>query len=43
MKEANKDQHGLAINIMKFQYFNLDFFNCQEIVLYETLVVLGGI
>ena len=39
----NNDKHGLAINILKFQYFNLDFFNCQEIVLYETLVVLGGI
>ena len=43
MKEANKDQHGLAINIIKFQYFNLEFFNCQEIVLYETIMVLGGI
>ena len=43
MKEANKDQHGLAINIMKFQYYNLEFFNCQEIVLYETIIVLGGI
>ena len=39
----NKDKHGLAINILKFQYFNFKFFNCQEIVLYETLVVLGGI
>lgn len=39
----NNDKHGLAINIMKFQYFNFDFFNCQEIVLYETLMVLGGI
>ena len=43
MKEEKKDKHGLAINIMKFQYFNFQFFNCQEIVLYETLVVLGGI
>ena len=42
MNEGN-DKHGLAINIIKFQYYNLDFFNCQEIVLYETLVVLGGI
>ena len=39
----NNDKHGLAINILKFQYFNFEFFNCQEIVLYETLVVLGGI
>ena len=38
----NKDKHGLAINILKFQYFNFEFFNCQEIVLYETLMVLGG-
>lgn len=42
MKERNIDKHGLAINIMKFQYFNFEFFNCQEIVLYETLMVLGG-
>ena len=40
---ANNDKHGLAINIIKFQYFNLEFFNCQEIVLYETIMVLGGI
>jgi len=39
----NKDKHGLAINILKFQYYNFEFFNCQEIVLYETLMVLGGI
>lgn len=39
----NNDKHGLAINIIKFQYFNLEFFNCQEIVLYETIIVLGGI
>lgn len=39
----NKDKHGFAINILKFQYYNFEFFNCQEIVLYETLVVLGGI
>ena len=38
----NKDKHGLAINIKKFQCFNFEFFNCQEIVLYETLMVLGG-
>lgn len=38
----NKDKHGLAINILKFQCFNFEFFNCQEIVLYETLMVLGG-
>lgn len=38
----NKDKHGLAINILKFQYYNFEFFNCQEIVLYETLIVLGG-
>ena len=43
MKKRNIDKHGLAINIMKFQYFNLEFFNCQEIVLYETIIVLGGI
>jgi len=39
----NNDKHGLAINILKFQYFNFEFFNCQEIVLYETIIVLGGI
>ena len=39
----NNDKHGLAINILKFQYYNFEFFNCQEIVLYENIVVLGGI
>ena len=43
MKEKNIDKHGLAINILKFQYYNFEFFNCQEIILYETLMVLGGI
>ena len=39
----HNDNHGLAINILKFQYYNFEFFNCQEIILYETLMVLGGI
>lgn len=38
-----KDKHPLAINILKYQTYNFEFFNCQEIVLYETLIVLGGI
>lgn len=42
MKEKNIDKHGLSINILKFQYYNFEFFNCQEIILYETLMVLGG-
>lgn len=37
------DNHPLAVNCRKFQYYNFDFFSCQEIVLFETLVVLGGI
>ena len=37
------DHHPLAVNCLKFQYYNFDFFSCQEIVLFETLVVLGGI
>ena len=39
----NKDKHGFAINILKFKYYNFEFFNCQAIILYETLMVLGGI
>ena len=38
----NNDKHGLAINILKFQYYNPNYFNCQEVVLFETLIVLGG-
>jgi hypothetical protein len=38
----NNDKHGLAINILKFQYYNSNYFNCQEVVLFETLIVLGG-
>ena len=37
------DNHPLAVNCLKFQYYNFDFFSCQEIVLFETLIVLGGI
>lgn len=37
------NSHPLAINIRKFQIYNFDFFTCQEVVLFETLVVLGGI
>ena len=43
MGEKHKDKHGLAINILKYQYYNFDFFNCQEVVLFETIVVLGEI
>ena len=39
----HNDNHGLAINILKYQHYNFEFFNCQEIILYETLMVLGGI
>ena len=39
----NNDKHGLAINIIKYQFYNFNFFCCQEVILYETLVVLGGI
>ena len=38
-----KDVHPLSINILKYQYYNFDFFNCQEVVLFETIVVLGGV
>lgn len=37
------DNHPLAVNCLKFQYYNFDFFSCQEIILFETLIVLGGI
>ena len=37
------DKHPLAVNVLKFQYYNFDFFSCQEIILFETLVVVGGI
>jgi hypothetical protein len=36
-------KHPLAINILKYQAYNFEFFSCQEIILFETLVVLGGI
>ena len=37
------NNHPLAINSQKFQYYNFDFFSSQEILLFETLIVLGGI
>ena len=39
----NKDSHAMAVNVIKFQYYNFKFMECREIVLFETLIVLGGI
>ena len=43
MGEKHKDKHGLAINILKFQYYNFKFMDCREIIIFETLIVVGGI
>ncbi|WP_339660033.1 hypothetical protein [Croceibacter atlanticus] len=36
-----KDTHPLAINIQKLQRYNYDYFNCEEVVLFEYLVIKG--
>ena len=40
--QKNKEKFPLAINILKYQVYNFKLFNCQEVVLYETLVILAG-
>lgn len=42
MKQFKKeDIHPLAINIQKLQRYNYDFFNCEEVVFFEYMVVKG--
>lgn len=43
MGEKHNDKHALAINILKFQYYNFKFMDCREIIIFETLIVVGGI
>lgn len=40
-KIKKKDTHPLAINVLKFQRYNFDFFNCEEVVFFEYIVVKG--
>jgi len=42
MKKFKKeDTHPLAINILKLKRYNYDFFNCEEVVFFEYIVVKG--
>ncbi|HAT65208.1 MAG TPA: hypothetical protein DCS66_11495, partial [Flavobacteriaceae bacterium] len=42
MKKFKKeDTHPLAINIQKLQRYNYDYFNCEEVVFFEYIVVKG--
>lgn len=36
-----EDKHPLAINALKLQRYNFNYFNCEEVVLFEYLVVKG--
>lgn len=36
-----EDKHPLAINALKLQRYNFSFFDCEEVVLFEYLVVKG--
>ena len=40
-KLKKKDKHPLAINILKLNRYNYDFFNCEEVVFFEYMVVKG--
>lgn len=40
-KFKKKDKHPLAINILKLNRYNYDFFNCEEVVFFEYIVVKG--
>lgn len=42
MKAFKKvDKHPLAINVLKLGRYNFDFFTCEEVVLFEYLIVKG--
>jgi len=42
MKKIKKeDKHPLAINMLKFQRYNFDFLNCEEVVFFEYIVIKG--
>jgi hypothetical protein len=42
MKKFKKeDTHPLAINVLKLNRYNYDFFNCEEVVFFEYMVVKG--
>lgn len=40
-KLKKKDKHPLAINILKLNRYNYDFFNCEEVIFFEYMVVKG--
>lgn len=40
-KSKKEDKHPLAINALKLQRYNFSFFDCEEVVLFEYLVVKG--
>ncbi|SCY19250.1 hypothetical protein SAMN05192588_1598 [Nonlabens sp. Hel1_33_55] len=40
-KQNKKDNHPLAINILKLNRYNYDFFNCEEVVFFEYMMVKG--
>lgn len=40
--KIKNDKHPLALNIMKFQRYNFNHFNCEEVILFEYLVVKGN-
>ena len=39
--KIKKDKHPLAINIKKLQRYNYNYFCCEEVILFEYLVVKG--
>jgi hypothetical protein len=42
MKPYKKnDTHPLAINVLKLNRYNYDFFNCEEVVFFEYIIVKG--
>lgn len=40
-KIKKKDKHPLAINILKLQRYNSDFFNCEERTFFEYIIIKG--
>jgi hypothetical protein len=40
-KSKKEDKHPLSINVLKLQRYNFSFFDTEEVVLFEYLVVKG--
>jgi hypothetical protein len=41
IQNSSNDRHPLALNILKFQRYNFNFFSCEEVVFFEYITFKG--